>query len=504
MRLQKLFAGIDRHAPSSFYTLLTGPGVNAQTESFQEGSLHRIGAPEGTFTTVRTRRAALRLPGGLAILLLLSCSAPEPRSHERPNILFLLSDDQGIGDVGCYGSRDIRTPAIDRLAAEGVRFTRFYAMPECSPTRAALMTGRYPQRVGGLECAIGLGNVGRYDDAARLAEAHDLGLPPEETSIARLLKDAGFETAIFGKWHLGYERKFMPDRHGFDRSFGPLGGAVDYFSHSEPDGTPMLYENGVPVTRPGYLTDLLTEEAVRFLRRPHRRPFFAYVPFTAPHSPFQGPLDGNGKPPAGDPWKGGSRETYAAMVGSLDRGVGEILQALKDSGLAENTLVVFASDNGADPRGDNGELRGRKGGLFEGGIRVPCIVRWPGVLAPGRVSSRPGIVMDLTASMARVAGAEPRRPFDGIDLLSDEERGVPPRARPLFWRARRGTVTWRAVQDGSFKYVWRKEGTAFEEHLFDLERDPTEEKDLAPSQGSVVARLQGLLAGWEREVQPAR
>ena len=432
--------------------------------------------------------------------LLSGCSAPPPGGGSPANIVLILADDLGYGDVACYGCPDIRTPSIDLLAARGVRFTQFYSNgPECTPTRTALLTGRYPQRVGGLECAIGLGGVGRYDDAARLAAKGELGLPVEETSLARLLRDAGYETAVFGKWHLGYERKFLADRHGFDRSFGPLGGAVDYFHHVEPGGAPMLREDGEPVKREGYLTDLVTEAAVAFLRGPRAKPFFLYVPYTAPHSPYQGPDDRRDRPLTQEEWDKGDRKTFAAMVERMDRGVGEILRALDETGLSGNTLVVFTSDNGGDPRGRNLPFSGRKGGLYEGGIRVPCIARRPGVLRAGTASDRVGITMDLTASIVRIAGARTPRPLDGIDLLGDA-----PRDRPLFWRARRGTVTWRAARGGPLKYVSRQDGAALEEHLFDLDRDPAEKSDLLGSRGADAARLKSLLAAWEVDVRPAR
>jgi arylsulfatase A-like enzyme len=246
-----------------------------------------------------TRRTFLIRSAGLAAL-----SAVYPRrlcfgtqSKQRPNIVLIMADDLGYGDVGCYGCKDIRTPAIDGLAAEGVRFTAFYSnAPECTPTRTALLTGRYQQRVGGLECALGIGNVGRYDDAIRLRKTNDMGLPVEETSIARMLKDAGYATAISGKWHLGYEPKFFPLRHGFDSWFGPVGGAVDYFHHVENTGQLALYENDKPVQREGYLTDLITDEAVSFIQRSRSKPFFLYVAYTAPHTPYQGPDDKRPEP----------------------------------------------------------------------------------------------------------------------------------------------------------------------------------------------------------------
>jgi N-acetylgalactosamine-6-sulfatase len=425
----------------------------------------------------------------------------------RPNVVIILADDLGSGDLGCYGCPDIRTPHLDRLARQGVRFTSFYANgPECTPTRTALLTGRYQHRVGGLECALGLGNVGRYDDAIRLRQSNDLGLPAAESALPRLLKGAGYATAITGKWHLGYEPKFLPNNHGFDYAFGPLGGAVDYFHHVEPDGAPMLYQNGQPVRRTGYMTDLITAEAEDVIRRSKDRPFFLYVPYTAPHSPFQGPGDKPERPLTLEEGQRGSREVYRAMVERLDQGAGKVLQALDEAGVAERTLVIFASDNGGPRHARNAPLAGGKGGLFEGGIRVPCIVRWPGVLAAGTESNLPALTMDLTASVVRVAGAEPPkdRPFDGIDILRSLETKQPAPARPLFWRARRGDRTWWAVRDGALKYVARRDGDQMQEHLFDLARDPGEKDNLLARRPDDVRRLKGLLAAWEKDVQHAR
>src|SRR5947209_20584106 len=213
------------------------------------------------------------------------------RAAERPNILFILADDLGAADLGCYGCKDIRTPNIDRLARQGVRFTQFYSNgPDCTPTRTGFLTGRYQHRVGGLECALGVGNVGRYDDAIRLQKQHDLGLPPEDSVLPRALKDAGYATAICGKWHLGYEDKFAPNRHGFDHAVYCQGGGMDYFHHVEaqaPTET-VLRLDGRPLRRPGYFTDLVAEDAVQWLAANRGKPFFLYVPFTAPHAPFQG------------------------------------------------------------------------------------------------------------------------------------------------------------------------------------------------------------------------
>jgi N-acetylgalactosamine-6-sulfatase len=430
----------------------------------------------------------------------------------RPNIVFLLADDLGYGDLGCYGG-SAPTPHLDRLAREGVRFTGFYSNgTECSPTRAALLTGRYQQRVGGLECAIGTGNVGRYDDAVRLCAQHDLGLPVSEISLARRLKDAGYATALIGKWHLGYEDKFAPKAHGFDHAFYCLGGGMDYFHHVEdpPAYLPVLRLDGAPIRRAGYITDLIAEDAVRWLRRTGQRPFFLYVPFTAPHAPYQGPEDESPAPLPADSsrWKQGSADphVYAAMIERMDQAVGRILDTLNELDAAANTLVIFASDNGGTRSARQGGLRGYKGSTFEGGIRVPCIVRWPGVLPENLTTGQVAVTMDLTASMVRAAGATlpVDRPFDGLDILQRFQTGRLPVARTLYWRGRRGASTWRAVRDGALKYVSHEDGQRLEEHLFDLDKDMGETNDLLASRPQEAARLRRLLASWEDQVRPRR
>ena len=450
-----------------------------------------------------------RLAGVLALLLGITFGV---RAGDRPSIVFILADDLGYGDLACYGRKDIRTPAIDQLASQGVLCTQCYAnAAECTPTRAGLMTGRYQQRVGGLECAIGYGHVGRYDDAIRLREANELGLPVAEISIARLLKEAGYATGISGKWHLGYDEKFSPNRHGFDHAFTVQGGGVDYFHYTEPDGTPLLFLNGQRIGRTGYLTDLITDDAVSFVRRQAGgRPFFLYVAYTAPHAPYQGPDDEAESPLAADSilWNQskGARATYVAMIERLDQGVAKILRALDDTGAAGNTIVVFTSDNGAARSGSNGPLRAYKGTTFEGGIRVPAVVRWPGRIPSGTVSDQVAMTMDFTASFATVAKAapDPSRPLDGMDILPVLAGDAPVRPRTLFWRMRRGTTTRWAVRDEAMKLVIEKHGNQVEEHLFDLAQDTAEQTELREKRPDAAQRIKAKLQAWEKEVQPVR
>jgi arylsulfatase A-like enzyme len=444
-----------------------------------------------------------------------AAQAQQPKTLPRPNIIFFLADDLGIADLGCYGATDIRTPHIDRLANEGVRFTQFYSNgPECTPTRAAFLTGRYHQRVGGLECAIGIRGVGRYDDAERLAKQHHLGLPESEMTISRLLKDAGYATTLFGKWHLGYEDEFTPMKHGFSVALYGQGGGMDYFHHVEdpPAYTHVLRFNGMPIKHDQYFTDLIADEAVYWMKASQKarpeQPFFLYVPFTAPHAPYQGPDDKLPTPLPADSsrWKQGSADprVYTAMIESMDDAVGRILEALDQLGASKNTIVVFTSDNGGTKSARPFPYRGFKGQTFEGGIRVPCIVRWPGVLKPGTESSHPAATFDLTASFAVATGIKPTRPFDGIDILSHVANNTIPPARDLFWRQRRAERTWKGVRSGASKYVSETVGDKVTEYLFDLASDPAEKTDLLGQRSAEAERMRGLLERWETDVRPVR
>lgn len=429
-----------------------------------------------------------------------------------PNIVLIVADDLGYGDIGSYGNSAVRTPSLDRLAREGVSLRQFYCnAPECSPTRTALLTGSYQQRFGGLECAIGVGNVGRYDDAIRLAEQHQLGLPPVERSMPATLTRQGYRTALVGKWHLGYEPHFSPLKHGFAEWFGVLGGWVDFFHHRE-EGWPVgLVRNDQPIEREGYLTDLIAGEAVRVVAKLRSTPFFLYVPLTAPHTPLQGPNDWAAervrKPEQAE--KGSveaNRRAYFGMIERLDRGVGDILDALDCHRVTSNTIVVFTSDNGGVARwARNTPFSGGKGSLLEGGIRGPCIVRWPGRIAPSSESQAVLMSMDFAPAFARVAGAKfAPGTYDGIDALAVLTGGEPVPERPLFWRYRRGTKDHRAVRDGELKYLFRQEKGTVREELFDVAADPAEKENLAARRPLDVERLRQRLSAWLTEVKPMR
>lgn len=449
---------------------------------------------------VLSRRSFLASSGGALPALVAGCS-PAPTTAP-PNVVVLLADDLGHGDLSSYGAPDIRTPNIDSIGRQGVMFTRCYAnAPQCTPTRTALLTGRYQQRVGGLECAIGVDNVGRYDEAVWLQQRDQLGLPATELTMARLLKDHGYDTACSGKWHLGYLDKFSPNRHGFDEYFGIIGGNADYFTHREASGGPVLYHNAELIEREGYLTELITEHAVGWLKQRSGNPFFLYVPFNAPHTPVQGPGDA-GKKIDETNWGAGDRATYARMVESMDDGVGRILSQLDQMGAAGNTIVVFQSDNGGYKLSRNEPFRGGKSNLWEGGIRTPCLMRWPGVIREGTTTDQVSLTMDLLPTFLAAAGATPPagHTFDGVNLLPVLREEREPFQRTVFWGYKRAEVRSKAVLDGDVKYIWNNG----EEGMYNVAGDEREQNNLLAQSPDVAEQLRARLAAWEIEVMAPR
>jgi len=431
------------------------------------------------------------------------CSAV---SAGQPNIVLILADDLGYGALGCYGSRVAKTPNINRLARQGVRFTQHYANgPECSPTRTALLTGRYQQRAGGLECAIGTGNVGRYDEAIRLAKTRQLGLPAKEAIIPRALRKAGYACGVFGKWHLGYEPHFNPLEHHWNEFFGYLGGNVHYFNHRETSELHVLFRGRLPVHREGYMTHLITDDAIAFIERHKHHPFFLYVSHESPHFPFQGPKDKD-KIVTKENWMRPDAAAYRAMLEDLDSEVGRLLGAIDAAKIAHTTIVVFVSDNGGLAGAANmGPLRGAKGTTLEGGIRVPLVVRWPHHIQRNTTSNQASLTFDLTQSFLHLAGVEViDRKLDGYDIIDHVVQRKPDVPRTLFWRGKRGDRTWRSVRDGDLKYVHKNEAAVAEEWLFDLSDDLGEQNNLLQDRAVDAERLRGLLSQWEKDVQPMR
>ncbi len=415
----------------------------------------------------------------------------------RPNVLVILADDLGWADLSCYGSPHIRTPNLDRLARDGVRFTDGYsAAPICSPTRFGLYTGRYPGRLrGGLEEPI-----------ARPDELH--GIPPEHPTLASLLKDAGYSTAMFGKWHCGFLPWYSPLRSGWDTFFGNLSGAVDYYS--KVSGTKVdLYEGEVPTEDLGYYTDTIADRAAAHIRRRHDRPWLVNLNFTAPHWPWEAPGDQEvsaritARSRAGDAralWHedGGSLDTYRRMVEAMDAAIGRVLRALRDTGRERDTLVLFASDNGGERWSYQWPLSGGKGGLNEGGIRVPTILRWPARLRPRQVSDVPVASQDWTATILEIAGARPAatHPLDGRSLAPYLLEGARAPRHDLFWRTRDA----RALRRGRWKYL--RAGRNARDALYDLTADPREQADLARHHPEVVRELAARWQEIDRTLLP--
>lgn len=401
----------------------------------------------------------------------------------------------GYADLGVYGAKDIRTPNIDRLAREGVRFTDFYAnATTCSPTRAGLITGRYQQRYG---VEQPLSADGATPDAG------ERGLEASPFSLPRLLKATGYATALVGKWHLGYAATQSPLAHGFDYFFGLKSGYHDYWHHNDSRGTPDLWENDARVELEGYSTNLIADRAIAFIAQHAKTPFFIDVAFNAPHWPFQRPdtpskAVGNARflKPADS--LASSRADYVSMMEALDTQVGRVLASLEQHGLTRNTIVIFTNDNGGEWLSDNTPLFNRKWTTWEGGIRVPAIVRWPGHIRAGSVTPQVGITMDLTASVLAVTGATipAEAKLDGLNLFPVLEARVPVTSRTLFWRSTQARRDMRAVRDGDQKIVIEGNHT----FLFDVRRDPGERNDLARLQPKVVRALKLKLDAWERDV----
>ena len=415
-------------------------------------------------------------------------------ADSRPNILFILADDMGWADLSCYGRPDYQTPNLDRLAQQGMRFTNAYsAAPVCTPTRVGFHTGRYPARLPvGLEEPI--------HERSELGErVKTTGIPRSHPTVSSLIKAAGYETALVGKWHLGYWPDFGPLHFGFDEFFGIMSGAVDHFTHKDMTGELDLFEDKVPVDRVGYLTELLTDRAIGFLRRQHKKPFYLSLHYTAPHWPWEGPNDlafSNAMKygPVGFR-AGGSLKVYGEMMKSLDAGIGRVLDTLKTSGLERNTLVIFTSDNGGERFSFNWPFTGQKFDLHEGGVRVPAIVRWPGVTTASKVSDQPVITMDWTATMIAAAGNKPdtKFPLDGEDLTEVLKSKRPLFDRTFFWR----THLQGGMRSGKWKYI--REGK--NENLHDLSVDEREQADFKVSQRSVLERLRGEFVRWESAMQ---
>lgn len=409
-------------------------------------------------------------------------------SDSPPNIILILADDLGYGDLSSYGNETLSTPHLDRLAKEGLKFLDFHSNGAvCSPTRAALMTGRYPQRAG----IPGVVYAG-FD------QNRHHGLFPTETTLAERLKDRGYRTGMYGKWHLGYLPRYNPLHHGFDAFIGFVSGNIDYHSHFDRMGVKDWWQGLMVEDEKGYSTHLITRHAKQFIRRHKSEPFFLYVAHEAPHDPYQGPDD----PPIREEGKvvpnryaeGQVSRAYREMIREMDRGIGEIVKTLKELRLEERTILFFMSDNGPTREGSKGPLRGWKGSLWEGGHRVPAIAWWPGCIQAG-ITSALACGMDLMPTFMELAGLpqEKGNALDGRSLvpLFNGENWVD--QRNVFWEYR----NQGAVRQGHWKLVV-VDGKV---HLFDLSKDLAEQNNLAEERPEMTRSLLTDWRQWKREVQ---
>ena len=433
------------------------------------------------------RREFVKLMTGGAVALVSGCGSVARSDgagrDDRANIVLIMADDLGYGEVGCFGGRRIKTPNIDALAAGGMRFTDYHSNGAvCSPTRAALLTGRYQQRCGVDEVVYAKG------------PSRQTGMPLSEITFAEALKKAGYVTGIFGKWHLGYNVEFNPVEQGFDEFRGYVSGNVDFHSHFDQAGIQDWWKNLELVPEEGYVTDLITKHGIDFIERHKDEAFCLYLPHEAPHYPYQGrkdPVERLGGDKIGKKTKGKDvARAYKEMVEVMDEGIGRIVETVRRLGLERKTFIFFCSDNGANKKGTNKPLNGFKGSLWEGGHRVPAAAYWPGRIKAGTTSDETVLGMDVFPTMASIAGAKVPADLDGVDLSGLLFKSKPLPKRTLFWRYK----TQKAVRKGPWKLLIQGKTTK----LFNLDEDLAEKKDLAADKPKIIEMLQAKLAEWER------
>ena len=451
-------------------------------------------------------------PAAFAALALLGLYSGADGADRPPNIILIVSDDQGYADLGCLGLNDIRTPNLDRLAREGVRCTDFYVTwPACTPSRGSILTGRYPQRNGLYDMIRNdVADYGKTftDEEYAVTPERILGLDLRETLISEVLKEAGYATAVFGKWDSGQLRRYLPLQRGFDEYFGFPNTGIDYWTH-ERYGYPSMYRGNERVDVEGYATELFKNEAIRFVEENRDEPFFLYLPFNAPHGASNFEREGAQAPPEytrrmypdrnpDDPDRRTRRRAnYMGCVTYMDDCIGQILDLLDRHRLADETLVVFFSDNGGGGGAFNNPLRGGKSQMFEGGIRVPFIARFPGRIPAGTVSHEFLTSLELFPTFVNVAGTDlPERiVYDGFDMLPVLAGKEESRREEMFWQ-RRGD---RAARVRNYKWVESARGNG----LFDLSTDLAEQHDLSQEQPDVLARVQARFEHWKREMEAA-
>jgi arylsulfatase A-like enzyme len=411
-----------------------------------------------------------------------AASAALAAKPDQPNLIIILADDMGYGDSSAYGGW-INTPELERLSSEGLRFTDFHASGNvCSPTRVGLLTGRYQQRAGIPGVVLANEN----------SPSHYAGLQPSEITLPELLKQAGYSTALFGKWHLGYYPKYNPLQHGFDEFRGYVSGNVDYHSHQDNQGRDDWWDGLQPKPEPGYTTHLITRYADEFIRRHRDQPFFLCIAYEAVHNPYQGPNDPPLRGPGSQKGRAARRpvkDAYRDMMTEMDKGIATVIATLQETGLASNTLVFFFSDNGATRSGSNGPLRGFKGSDWEGGHREPAIAWWPGHIKPG-VTDQLTISLDLMPTFVDLAGisAPKDRSLDGVSLKSlllDQKHLGP---RELYWDD--------AMRDGPWKLMMQQ-GKPL---LFNLTDDLSEQQNVAAEHPARVQTMRAALERWQKDV----
>jgi len=405
-------------------------------------------------------------------------------NRRRPNFIYFLADDMGWKDAGYQGA-DVSTPNIDRLAAEGVELNQFYTQPVCSPTRACLLTGRYPFKTG---------------TEIRFAPNHTGGMLIDERTLAEALKDAGYWTVMIGKWHLGqWEKQFLPNQRGFDHHYGQYGGVIDYYTHLRNDTILDWHRNGRPVVEQGYSTYLLADEAVRLIRRyDGTRPFFFYIPFNAPHGPRQAPQDIVEKYRQ----QGHVNPAYAATLECMDTAIGQVLEALEQRRVLRDTLIMFSSDNGGTKNPGNDPLTGHKSSYLDGGVRVPAVVCWPGRLKAGTFVDEPLHIVDVYPTFINLAGGSlvQKLPLDGKDAWATIANGAPSPHDEIVYglgAIRRGD--WKLIEADVEYYGWKSEVT----RLYNIREDPSEQNNLAEAMPQKVEQLRARLAYHAAQARPS-
>ncbi|MEP3837804.1 MAG: sulfatase-like hydrolase/transferase [Algibacter sp.] len=435
-------------------------------------------------------------------MLMVSCKKHEKQNEEvniepkKPNIILIMADDLGYGELSSYGSTKINTPNIDKLASQGVKFLDFHSNgPVCSPTRAALMTGKYQQRTG-------------VEGVITAANHREVGLSLKELTLAEELQNLGYATAMFGKWHLGYAEEFNPTYQGFETFTGFVGGNIDYHSHIDQEGYLDWWKGNIIDDEKGYTTDLITSYGVNYIKNNNPKktgkPFFLYLSQEAPHYPIQGRYDKPVREEGNKKYirkvaKDSVQMIYTHMIETMDEGIGEIMKTVNAEDLNENTMIIFCSDNGAaGKRGDNGGLRDSKASVYEGGHRVPLIISYPNQIKANSVSNAAVMSMDFLPTLVDIAGGKPTgKNIDGINFKSHLFKGTKLEDRKLYWVF----GSKKAIRDGDWKLVTNETEGKESVELFNLKNDLSEKQDLSANEPVRVKNMLSQLENWQKEVR---